>query len=198
MRLAPIAVTSGDPSGIGPEIAVAARTILGDALPFFLIADPRHLPPGSPVRLIATPAEAATGPAHLLPLLPHLFAAPAHPGAPDPANAQAVIDVIARAVALVQSGQACAVTTNPIHKKALKDGAGFAYPGHTEFLAALAGGGPVVMLLACDALRVVPVTIHIPLADVPRTLTADLLETTLRITAAPWRASIAAVYSTEW
>ena len=184
MTLAPIALTSGDPSGIGPEIAVAARALLGDTFPFFLIADPRHLPPGCAVRLIASPAEAAAVPASLMPVLPHAFAALAQPGAPDPANAQGVIDVIARAVALVQSGQASALTTNPIHKKALKDGAGFAFPGHTEYLAALAGGVPVVMMLACDALRVVPVTIHIPIADVPRTLTADLLESTIRITIA--------------
>ncbi len=184
MTLPPIALTCGDPSGIGPEIAVAARAVLGDALPFFLIADPRHLPQGSAVHLIDSPADAATVPGHLLALLPHQFAAPARPGKPDPANAQGVIDVIARAVALVQAGHASALTTNPIHKKALKDGAGFAWPGHTEFLAALAGGVPVVMMLACEALRVVPVTIHIPLADVARTLTADLLETTIRITAA--------------
>jgi 4-hydroxythreonine-4-phosphate dehydrogenase len=184
MSLAPIALTSGDPSGVGPEIAVSARAQLGDSLPFFLIADPRHLPKGSAVRLITAPAEAASVPAGSLPVLAHGFAAPAHPGAPDPANAKAVIDVIARAVALVQSGEASALTTNPINKKALKDGAGFAYPGHTEYLAALAGNVPVVMMLACDALRVVPATIHIPLADVPGTLTADLLETTIRITAA--------------
>ena len=184
MTLAPIALTSGDPSGIGPEIALAARAVLRQDLPFFLIADPRHLPCGSAVRLIETPVEASAVPGHLLPVLSHRFAAAAPPGKPDPANARGVIDVIARAVALVQAGQAAALTTNPIHKKALKDGAGFAWPGHTEYLAALAGGGPVVMMLACPALRVVPVTIHIPLAEVPHTLTADLLETTIRITAA--------------
>ena len=182
MRLAPIALTSGDPSGIGPEIALAARARLGAEVPFFLIADPRHVP--GQVHLIENPAEAANAPPDFLPLLPHPFAALARPGVPDPANARGVIDVIARAVALVQSGQASALTTNPIHKKALKDGAGFAYPGHTEFLAALVGHVPVVMMLACDTLRVVPATIHIPLAAVPEALTADLLERTIRLTAA--------------
>lgn len=182
MSPAPIALTSGDPSGVGPEIALTARARLGAEVPFFLIGDPRHVP--GPCHLIADPAEAAAIPPHLLPLLLHQFAAPARPGDPDPANAQGVIDVIALAVALVQSGQASALTTNPIHKKALNDGAGFAYPGHTEYLAALAGDVPVVMMLACDALRVVPATIHIPLAQVPKALTADLIERTIRITAA--------------
>jgi 4-hydroxythreonine-4-phosphate dehydrogenase len=90
--------------------------------------------------------------------------------------------VIARSVALVQRGAALAICTAPIHKKALKDGAGFAFPGHTEFLAHLAGVDRVVMMLACPGLRVVPVTIHIPLAEVPGALTATLLEDTIRIT----------------
>jgi 4-hydroxythreonine-4-phosphate dehydrogenase len=82
----------------------------------------------------------------------------------------------------VQSGDACALCTNPIHKKALKDGADFAYPGHTEYLAALTNVPRVVMMLASDTLLVVPTTIHIALADVPQTLTADLLADTIRIT----------------
>ena len=90
--------------------------------------------------------------------------------------------MIARAVDLVQQGAAAAICTNPIHKKALKDGAGFAYPGHTEYLAALAGVDRVVMMLASDSLRVVPVTIHIALRDAPGALTADLLAATIRIT----------------
>ena len=77
---------------------------------------------------------------------------------------------------------ASALCTNPIHKKALKDGAGFAFPGHTEYLAHLSGAARPVMMLAAPALRVVPVTIHIPLAEVPAALTPALLEETLRIT----------------
>lgn len=181
MTMSPIALTSGDPSGIGPELAIKAWENLRAELPFFLLADPSHLPADAPISLIQDPSEAVSASAGGLPLLPHTFAAPARPGLPDPANAQGVIDVIARAVDLVQTGQASALCTNPIHKKALKDGAGFAYPGHTEFLAALAGVERVVMMLASDTLRVVPVTIHIALADVPSALNADLLGATIRI-----------------
>ena len=88
---------------------------------------------------------------------------------------------------LVQGGEASALCTAPIHKKALKDGAGFAFPGHTEYLAHLAGVGRVVMMLACDTLRVVPVTIHIPLSEVPGALTPALLEDTVRIVQAGLR-----------
>ena len=112
------------------------------------------------------------------------IAGDAVPGMPDPAQAAGVIAAIARGVALVQDGVASALCTAPIHKKALKDGAGFAFPGHTEYLAHLAGARRVVMMLACDALRVVPATIHIPLSEVPGALTPGLLEDTLRITRA--------------
>ena len=95
-----------------------------------------------------------------------------------------MVAAITRAVRLVQSGRAGAVCTAPINKKALKDGVGFAFPGHTEFLAHLAGVGRVVMLLACPGLRVVPATIHIPLSEVPGALTEALLEETIRITRA--------------
>jgi len=93
-----------------------------------------------------------------------------------------VISAIARGVELVQSGAATALCTAPIHKKALSDGAGFAYPGHTEYLAALTGTERVVMMLASEMLRVVPATIHIPLADVPAALNADGLRAVVRIT----------------
>ncbi len=181
---APIALTCGEPAGVGPELAVAARAALGLMVPFFWIGDPSHLPPGSRIHLIDSPDQAYATAADVLPVLAHRFAGPALPGQPAPENAADVIAVIARAVALVQSGQASAICTAPIHKKALKDGAGFAFPGHTEFLAHLAGVDRVVMLLASPLLRVVPVTIHIPIAEVPRALTADLLEATIRVTAA--------------
>ena len=181
--LPPIALTCGEPAGIGAEIALAARAALPD-LPFFWLGDPRHLPSGSRYARLAHPAEAASVAPDLLPVLPHDFDGEAHPGRPDPANAKGVIEVIARAVSLVQAGEAAAICTLPIHKKALKDGAGFAFPGHTEYLAHLAGDVPVVMMLASETLRVVPATIHIAISDVPRTLTADLLEQVIRLTAA--------------
>jgi 4-hydroxythreonine-4-phosphate dehydrogenase len=182
MSRAPIALSCGEPAGIGPEIALKAWRNLGSNLPFFWIGDPRHLPQDAPIALISDPSEAIQASARALPVLPHDFGGANTPGTPDPANAQGVIDAIARGVDLVQSGAASAICTAPIHKKALQDGAGFAYPGHTEFLAALAGGAQVVMMLAAPALRVVPATIHIPIAEVPKALTAPLLEQVIRTT----------------
>ncbi|MEB8389193.1 4-hydroxythreonine-4-phosphate dehydrogenase PdxA [Rhodobacteraceae bacterium KMM 6894] len=178
--LRPVALTCGEPAGVGPELAFKAWLALRDTLPFFWIGDPSHLPPDCPVTVITDPAEveAASG----LPVLPLPMPGPLTPGTPNPTHAAGVIDAIARAVALVQSGAASALCTAPIHKKALADGAGFAYPGHTEYLAALTETPRVVMMLASDQLRVVPTTIHIPLADVPAALTADLLADTIRIT----------------
>jgi 4-hydroxythreonine-4-phosphate dehydrogenase len=184
MTPAPIALTCGEPSGVGPELAVAARAALGHAVPFFWIGDPSHLPQGCVMALIDRPEQATAIAPDVLPVLAHRFAGPALPGHPSAENAAGVIAVIERAVGLVMAGQASAVCTAPIHKKALKDGAGFAFPGHTEFLAHLAGVDRVVMMLASPMLRVVPVTIHIPIADVPGALTAELLEQTIRITAA--------------
>ncbi|SIO23630.1 4-hydroxythreonine-4-phosphate dehydrogenase [Rhodovulum sp. ES.010] len=178
----PIALSCGEPAGIGPEIAARAWEALGARLPFFWIGDPRHLPEGTPHAEIHAPEEALHVSATALPVLALPFPAPATPGRPAPENAAAVIEAIARGVELVQAGHAAAICTAPIHKKALQDGAGFAHPGHTEYLAHLAGVDRVVMMLACDALRVVPVTIHIPLAEVPAALTAELLSDTIRIT----------------
>lgn len=177
---APVALCCGEPAGIGLELAAKAHAALRDELAFFLIADPRHLDFDHEV--ISTPAAARDVMARALPVLPHAFAGARTPGVADPQNAQAVIDVIRRAVEMAQSGAASAICTLPIHKKALQDGAGFAFPGHTEFLAHLAGGADVVMMLASDQLRVVPTTIHIALADVPAALTPDLIRQTIRTT----------------
>ena len=178
---APIALTCGEPGGVGPELAVAARVALPD-LPFFWIGDPRHLPPGTALAVIEAPDQALAVAPGVLPVLPHTFAAPNPPGVLVPENARGVVEVIARAVALAQSGAASAICTAPLHKKALKDGAGFQFPGHTEFLAHLAGVDTVVMMLASPLLRVVPVTIHMALAEVPQALTPALLAETIRIT----------------
>jgi 4-hydroxythreonine-4-phosphate dehydrogenase len=181
--IAPVALSCGEPAGIGPELAVKAWARLGTSCPFFWVGDPRHLPPGSPIVEITDPAQATNAAAQGMPVLVHPFANPTSPGTPDLDNAAGVVDVLKRAVALVQTGAALALCTAPIHKKVLIDGAGFAYPGHTEFLGALAGRDRVVMMLASDQLRVVPTTIHIALADVPRLLTPDLLTETIQITA---------------
>ena len=182
MTARPIALSCGEPAGIGPEIAVSAWQALRGDLPFFWIGDPAHLPKGAVFQEINTPDDALSVCAKALPVLTQSFAAPAIAGQPNADNAQGVIDAIARGVALVKSGQAAALCTAPIHKQALQDGAGFAYPGHTEFLAALDGGKDVVMMLASAQLRVVPATIHIPLKDVPSALSAHVLENVLHIT----------------
>ncbi|WP_299498906.1 4-hydroxythreonine-4-phosphate dehydrogenase PdxA [uncultured Roseobacter sp.] len=179
---APVVISCGEPAGIGPEIAARAWAALKGKVPLAWMGDPRHLPTSTPFEVITTPAAAADVGQGALPVLHHAFPNPTTPGSPDPANAQGVIDVIAACVDLVKSGAASALCTAPIHKKALIDGADFAYPGHTEYLAALAGGARAVMMLASDALRVVPATIHIALEDVPTTLTPALLRETIEIT----------------
>ncbi len=185
--IAPIAMTCGEPSGVGLELAEKAWQALRDELCFFLIAEPDHLPGNVPVTYIQTPAEAASAMANALPVLAHPFFGKATPGTADPQNAEGVIDVISRAVDMAMTGEVSAVCTAPIHKKALKDGADFPYPGHTEYLAYLAGVDQVVMMLASDALRVVPTTIHIALKDVPQALSPELLQRTIEITHADLR-----------
>nr|WP_237168322.1 4-hydroxythreonine-4-phosphate dehydrogenase PdxA [Paracoccus shandongensis] len=174
-------MTCGEPAGVGPELAPQA---LASGVDFAWMGDPRHLPPGTAFTEIAAPGDPVP-PGHL-PVLRHDFAAPATPGHPDPANAAGVINVIARAVDLVMRGQAAGLCTLPISKQALKEGAGFAFPGHTEYLAHLAGDVPVVMMLASTTVtppcRVVPATIHIPLQEVPAALTDAVLEQAIRIT----------------
>jgi 4-hydroxythreonine-4-phosphate dehydrogenase len=178
----PVILTCGEPAGIGPEVAARAWAALADRVPMLWLGDPRHLPAGTPHQIVQTAAQATALSGQALPVLVHEFPQPATAGMPHPQNAQGVIDVIARAVDLVQTGAASAVCTAPIHKKALLDGAGFAYPGHTEYLAALAGGCDVVMMIASEQLRVVPATIHIALCDVPRLLTPTVLRRTVEIT----------------
>lgn len=186
-RERPVAVTCGEPAGIGPEIMVKARQALGASCPLFWIGDPRHLPRETSWQEIAGPADAFDVPPERLPVLVHDFPAASEPGQPDPRNAQGVIDVIERAARMAMSGTVAAICTAPISKKVLKDGAGFAFPGHTEFLGQIAGVDRVVMMLACPDLRVVPVTIHIPLAEVAPSLSAALIGETIRITATALR-----------
>lgn len=182
----PIALTLGDPAGVGPEIALKAWAARRSGAPFFLIGDAVHMartaePLGLAVQRIAAPEAAAAAMEAGLPVLHHPLPQVPEPGRPHPGNAAAVIAIIAEAVRLARTGAALAVCTAPINKKALKDGAGFAFPGHTEYLAALSGAPLPVMMLAAPGLRVVPVTIHIPLAEVPAALTPALLDATLRV-----------------
>ncbi|MDV7141688.1 4-hydroxythreonine-4-phosphate dehydrogenase PdxA [Tropicimonas sp. TH_r6] len=184
---APPVMTCGEPAGVGPEIAARLWRQERAAEPFAWIGDPTHLPPDTPWRAISSPSEARAVSRDALPVISHAFPGPAIPGQPAPGNASEVVEVIARAVTYARSGEAGAVVTAPISKKVLQDGAGFVYPGHTEFLAALGEVDRVVMMLACEALRVVPATIHIALSEVPGALTPALLEETIRITEAGLR-----------
>ncbi|MBL4810990.1 MAG: 4-hydroxythreonine-4-phosphate dehydrogenase PdxA [Rhodobacteraceae bacterium] len=181
----PLAVSCGEPAGIGPEIAAKAWHALKETLPFFYIGDPRHLPEGTPYGVVKSSAEAAQTCAEALPVMAMDFGPAASPGQAQAAHAPHVIEAIrlgARMAMAASGWQASGLVTAPINKAALIKGAGFAYPGHTEFLAHLAGVDHVVMMLACAALRAVPATIHIPLSDVPQVLTPALLERVIRIT----------------
>lgn len=183
----PVALTLGEPAGIGGEISLKAWGALRAELPFFLIADAKHMQTlaekfGVPIKIISDPNEAASAMENALPILDHPLPAPIVAGVPNAQNAGGVVAMIRRAVDLTQSGKACALTTNPIHKKALQDGAGFAFPGHTEYLASLANVERPIMMLSAPELRVVPVTIHIAISKVPEVLNATLLEQTIRVT----------------
>ncbi|MGP6085608.1 4-hydroxythreonine-4-phosphate dehydrogenase PdxA [Antarctobacter jejuensis] len=178
----PVALSCGEPAGIGPELAEAAWTALREELPFFWIGDPAHLPGTVPHVVLNSPGDASARMAEGLPVWPLDMPGARTPGRPQASQAAGVIAAIEEGVRLTLSGVASALCTLPIHKQALAEGAGFAFPGHTEFLAHLAGVDEVVMMLASDRLRVVPVTIHIALSEVPAALTADLLERRIRIT----------------
>ncbi len=181
----PIALTSGDPNGVGLDLCFVAAQKLKGSIPFFLIADVTHLKArGSEdaIQLIESPSQAHDVPTGILPVIHHAFPERPSLNGMQLANAGAIIDVISRAVDYVNSDQASAICTNPIHKKVLQDGAGFPFPGHTEFLAHLAKQEHSVMMLACDELRVVPVTIHIALADVAKKMTSQLLRYTIQTT----------------
>ncbi len=179
---APLAVSCGDPAGIGAEILAGAWTALRGDAPFLLVGDADWIAVRDiPVARIGAASEAADAFPDALPVLHRPLPERPEPGRPAAANAQAVVGSIEEAVSLAMSGAASGVVTLPINKKALYDGAGFAFPGHTEFLAHLGGVDRSVMLLAGPRLKVVPITVHIPLAEVPKRLTAEAIEETARI-----------------
>jgi 4-hydroxythreonine-4-phosphate dehydrogenase len=193
-RLPPIAVTMGEPAGIGGEILLKAwAQRRPDAPVFFAIDDLARLRAmaerfaiACPVTPIKSPSEAADVFAGALPVLP--VAVPVGEvtlGEARSASGKAVIAAIDQAVALVQNGAAGAMVTNPIQKASLQ-GAGFAFPGHTEYLGHLAGATPA-MMLAIEGLRVVPVTVHLPVRDVAATLTSEAIVACGRITDAALR-----------
>ena len=191
-----IALTMGDPAGIGADITLMAwlRRNAGDVPPFAFIGNLEALRERARLLGLDVPCSPLTDFgaagrvfADSLPVLPLALGEPVTPGLPSAANAPAAKAAIETAVSLVTRGEASAIVTNPIAKYVMA-AAGFPYPGHTEFLGALAreaghGATPVMMLCGPD-LRVVPVTIHIPLAAVPGALNADLIAATVRVTAA--------------
>ena len=138
-----------------------------------------------------SPGEASAAFSRSLPVVPLLHGFSDRPGQPDAGNAAGIIESIDRAVDDVFAGRAAAIVTLPIAKKVLYD-AGFRHPGHTEYLAHLASARTgkeftAVMMLAGPALRTVPVTIHIPISQVPAALSTELIVTTARIAAADLR-----------
>jgi 4-hydroxythreonine-4-phosphate dehydrogenase len=186
----PLAMTMGDPAGIGPELALSAWRDRTTDAPFVIFAAPEVLAAaarraGLAAPIIETdPAGAKAAFSKGLPVVPLTNRAQDAPGRPSAANAAATIESIERAVEAIRRGEARALVTNPIAKATLYE-AGFKYPGHTEYLGALAEawGAPAfpVMMIWSETLAVVPVTIHIPLADVAKALTADLIIKTARI-----------------
>ena len=180
----------GDPAGIGGELSVRAWLARRTAHPFVALDDPDRLAGiaaslglNVPIRLVNSLAQGADSFANALPVLPIRLATPAIPGRPDPANAPAVIASIEQATKLTLAGEAAAVVTNPIHKSTLY-GSGFAYPGHTEFLAALTGATLPVMMLASPDLRVVPVTVHASLRRMLEMITTARIVAVTRVTIA--------------
>jgi len=191
----PLALTLGEPAGIGPDITFAAwrrRAELGLA-PFYILADPKflrarveHIAPDVPIAAIEPAAATATF-AQALPVVDIGVAVTAEPGHPDASSAPAAIAAIRQAVRDVHTGRAGAVVTNPVAKNVLYK-SGFAEPGHTEYLAKLANEmmgvmAQPVMMLWSDELAVVPVTIHLPLREVVTRLTSELITDTGRIVA---------------
>jgi 4-hydroxythreonine-4-phosphate dehydrogenase len=191
----PLALTLGEPAGIGPDLALAVwrRRVELDVPRFYVIADPDFLDRRAgrlgldvPIEIVTPATAAATFPS-ALPVVALEVAVSAEPGRPDRSSAPAAIASIRRAVADVMAGKAAAIVTNPVAKNVLYNW-GFAEPGHTEFLAALvrdATGQALrpVMMLWSPELAVVPVTIHLPLKEIFQHLSTELVIETGRIVA---------------
>jgi 4-hydroxythreonine-4-phosphate dehydrogenase len=187
----PLALTMGDPAGIGGELTLKTWLLRHAGGPSFVaLDDPARLARlagtlglAVPIRVVATPAAAAAIFPDVLPILAVPLAETAVPGKPNPLNARAVVGSIEQATKLALTGQAGGVVTNPINKAALYE-AGFSYPGHTEFLAHLTGAiGQQIMMLASPMLRVVPVTVHASLRNSIAMLTTGMIVAAARTTA---------------
>jgi 4-hydroxythreonine-4-phosphate dehydrogenase len=191
----PLAVTMGEPAGIGGEVTLRAWLDRRDGTPpFYLIDDPERLEALTkrlgwpvPVRPIDHPEQAASVFGAALPVSPVGLPIRARLGRPHSGDAPAIIAAIDAAVRDVGNGQAAALVTNPIYKDSLYR-AGFRHPGHTEYLAELAGGErTAIMMLVCKGLRVVPVTIHMALRRAIDALSSSAIVEAARITDAALR-----------
>jgi 4-hydroxythreonine-4-phosphate dehydrogenase len=177
----PLAVSLGDPAGVGPEVVGKCWDHRGrfDLPPFVAIGDPRSLAAvwDGPIAAIDDPSEADSAFDVGLPILPIASIQTDLPGHPSVAGAHCSLDALELAVGLARSGSAAAVVTGPVSKQQLY-GIGFSHPGQTEFVAERCGVSPtnVAMMLAGPTLRTVPVTTHIPLRAVVETLTPGLIE----------------------
>ena len=185
--LSALAISLGDPAGIGPEVVAKCwdnRDRFGIP-PFVAIGDPRSVAAvwDGPIELIEDPAEADGAFDVGLPLIQLLSAQEDVPGHPTVAGAHCSLDTLEIAVGLARSGSAAGVVTGPVSKEQLYS-IGFAHPGQTEFVAERCGiaAGNVAMMLAGPSLRAVPVTTHVPLAQVPERLTSSIIETRGRTT----------------
>lgn len=188
----PLAVSLGDPAGIGPEIIVEAwsRRHEEALAPFFVVCGGATLAAAAETRAISLPVVEITDPADanavFAEAIPVLGGGDAvySPGQPCPAGAQLALASLEQATGLVRAGAASALVTAPVAKGALER-VGFPYPGQTEFLAAACGRveADAVMMLAGPSLRTVPITVHCALAEVPQRLTTDLIVHRARIVA---------------
>lgn len=189
----PLALTQGDPAGIGPDITLVAWASRRayDLPPFLFLGDPAVLRARAVMLGLDVPIREADSESAMsifddaLPVLPIPAGAEIAAGQPHVATARGTIQAIETAVSLSLAGKAAGTVTNPIAKSILYQ-AGFGFPGHTEFLADLAEratGRKIlpVMMLAGPKLRAIPVTIHIPIKDVPAALTEELIAETCRI-----------------
>ncbi len=183
-KLPPIAITPGEPAGIGPELLIQlAQQTLPCQLVF--IADPDLLTARAnqmrlPLTIHEYPQQISPHtPGHLT-ILPVALAQPCACGRPDPANANYVLDTLRRAVNGCQSGEFAAMVTGPVHKAVINE-AGITFTGHTEFLAQLTHTPQVVMMLATPGLRVALATTHLPLSQISQAITPELLENIIRI-----------------
>jgi len=186
-----VALSMGDPAGVGPELAVAAwRLAAGAALPPFVVVGSCAViaaaarGQGVPVLAVASPAEALDVFASALPVI-DVGAGDYTPGRPDDAGAALALASLTLATELTRHDATAALVTGPVAKSRLAR-VGFAYPGQTEFVAAACGVAPenAVMMLAGPSLRVVPITVHIALAQVPAMLTTRLITNRADIAAA--------------